>query len=106
MVKGATEAAEEWSEVGDLRLLGLSIAAECRVTEVDAVGREVGTWMGAWRWTLMRVGHPCGRRLVEDKYDDDDDRIKIVEVQARLIYDNLACYFEKARLQSGVQERK
>lgn len=67
--ESAAEHVEEACEICDLRLLGLSIAGECRVTEIDIAGGKIGSrsCVGSRIGSLIGGGHP----VIEDWCDDD-----------------------------------
>ena len=66
--ESTAEHVEEACEICDLRLLGLPIAGECRVTEIDIAGGKVGSRsrVGSRSGSLIGGGHPA----VEDWCDD------------------------------------
>jgi len=67
--ESGAEHVEEACEICDLRLLGLPIAGECRVTEIDIAGRKGGSrsCVGSRIGSLIGGGH----LVIEDRCDDD-----------------------------------
>lgn len=67
ITESAAEAVEEACKIGNLRLLSLSIAVKCRVTEIDIVDGKIGSCVGSGIGTLIGGSHP----VIEDRCDVD-----------------------------------